>query len=382
MSPTNCPPRPSDKRVALVLQGGGALGAYHAGVYEALHKHGFHPDWIAGTSIGAFNGAIIAGNREQDALARLREFWETLTLPDYGAAVHLPASARQLYSMWSAMASVAGGRPGFFRPRIDSPLDALGGGAAETASYYDTQPLRNLLERLIDFDKLNSDHTRLSVGAVNVNTGQLRYFDNRSEKLGPQHLMASGALPPGFPAVRVDGDLYWDGGIYSNTPIDVVLEDTPRVDTLCIAVALFPAAGPEPRSLAEVQARHKDIIYGSRSQRHIDAYRKMHNLRRAINTLHKKLPDGVGTDPEIRRLAELGCHTTMHIAQLIYPTRDWELSTKDIDFSRASLQERWQLGYDDALHLLKCAPWLEPVPKHQGVVVHECPRTSTHKEAV
>lgn len=382
MAKTDCPPRPSDKRIALVLQGGGALGAYQAGVVEALYEHGFEPDWIAGTSIGALNGAIIASNPRQQCLARLREFWNTLTLPDYGPANHLPASARQVYSVWSAMASAAGGRPGFFRPRVDAPLDSLGGGSAETASYYDTRPLRELIQKLVDFEQLNTDHTRLSIGAVNINTGQLRYFDNRSERLGPEHLMASGALPPGFPAVRVDGDLYWDGGIYSNTPIDVVLEDTPRVDTLCIAVALFPAAGPEPRSLAEVQARHKDIIYGSRSQRHIEAYRQMHNLRRAIHALHQRLPEDLSMDPEIRRIAELGCHTTMHIAQLIYPTRDWELSTKDIDFSRASIHERWQFGYDDALHLLKCAPWLEPTPANVGVVVHECPRTEPHEEAV
>lgn len=382
MAPTICPPRPSDKRVALVLQGGGALGAYQAGVFEALHRHGFHPDWVAGTSIGAFNGAIIAGSPGEAALERLREFWETLTLPDYASADHLPAAARQVYSMCCALASTTSGRPGFFRPRIDAPLGALGGGSAETASYYDTTPLRTLLERLVDFEEINTGHTRLSVGAVNVTTGQLRYFDSHRERIDAQHVMASGALPPAFPAVRVEGDLYWDGGIYSNTPIDVVLEDTPRVDTLCIAVALFPAEGPEPRSLPEVEARHKDIIYGSRSQRHIEGYRRMHNLRRAIDALHQRLPKELHTDPEIRRIADLGCRTTMHIAQLIYPTRDWELSTKDIDFSRASIHERWQAGYDDALHLLKCAPWRERTPQNVGVVVHECPRDAGHKEAV
>jgi NTE family protein len=243
-------------------------------------------------------------------------------------------------------------------------------GTAETASFYDTGPLRETLERLIDFDLLNRGSPRLSVGAVNVLTGGLRYFDNRADRLGPEHLMASGALPPGFPAVRIEGELYWDGGIYSNTPFEVVLDHVPRVDTLCFMVSLFNPAGAEPRSVAEVETRHKDILYGTRVQQHVDAYRRIHNLRRALRSLYALLPEEVVHNPEIRELADLGCHTTMHIVELIYPTRDWELTFKDTDFSKTTVEERWHLGYRDASRLLERCPWDDPVSPHAGVIVH------------
>lgn len=257
MNGTGSMRRPAGKRIALVLQGGGALGVYQAGIYQALDEQGFAPDWVGGTSIGAINGAIIAGNPADRRLARLREFWHTVSVPDFWDVARLPALGRQAYSAWSFMMAVLTGRPGFFAPRGPYALAALNGASPETLSYYDTSPLRQLLDRLVDFDILNAHAMRLSVGAVGVTTGKLRYFDNREQRLRPEHILASSALPPAFPAVQVDGELYWDGGIYSNTPLEVVLDDPPWVDTLCFMAALFNPAGRAPRSLPEVEARPK-----------------------------------------------------------------------------------------------------------------------------
>jgi NTE family protein len=362
--------KPTGKRIALVLQGGGALGAYQAGIYQALEEHGLAPDWIAGASIGAINGAIIAGNPVGRRLDRLHEFWHTVALPDLWGAGYLPQAGRQIHSAWSFMAAALTGRPGFFTPRWPSALHPLNGGSPETASYYDTAPLRRLLERLVDFDTLNADTLRLSVGVVNVTTAKPRYFDNRAERLGPEHIMASAALPPAFPAVRIDRELYWDGGIYSNTPLEVVLDVHPRVNTLCFMAALFNPAGPEPRSLPEVEARHKDIIYGTRFERHIETYCRLHHLRRAVMALYERLPREARRDPEVRALAELGCHTTMELVPLIYAARDWELAHKDADFSHTAIEERWAQGYRDASRALEQAPWLQPAPPLAGVVVH------------
>jgi NTE family protein len=376
MESTQWPQRPTDKRVALVLQGGGALGAYQAGVFQALDEHGFCPDWVAGTSIGAINSAIVAGNAPENRVARLREFWETVAQEDFWGVARMPDAARQAYSSWSALGAMVAGRPDFFVPRPFNPQAAFPVGSAETASYYDTAPLRGLLERLIDFDLLNGGSVRLSVGAVNVTTGTQRYFDTKVDRICPEHIMASGALPPGFPAVRVEGELYWDGGIYSNTPLEIVLDDLPRHDTLCFMIALFNPAGPEPRSLAEVESRRKDITYASRAREHIEAFSGTHNLRRAVRALYKALPEELRQEPEFRALADLGCYTTMHIVQLIYPTRPWESAFKDVDFSRASIEDRWALGHRDASRMLRQSPWLEPVSRHTGVVVLDLPPES------
>lgn len=370
MNKTEFPKRPDHKRVALVLQGGGALGAYQVGVYQALEEHGFTPDWVAGTSIGAINAALIVGNQPGDRLARLEEFWRTVSRTDGWEAVPLPDDLRQFHSQWSVLATVLEGRPGFFAPRWPNPFNP---GSAETASYYDTSELRKTLQRLIDFDLINDCPTRLSLGAVQVTTGRLRYFDNQIERIGPEHIMASGALPPSFPAVRVDEKLYWDGGIYSNTPLEVVLDDQPRVDTLCFMVALFNPAGPEPHSIPEVQTRHKDIMYGTRYKQHIENYCRLHNLRRAVRALYERLPQAVQDEPEMAELAKQSCHTTMDIVALFYAARHWELAIKDGDFSWTAIEERRAQGYDDTCGVLKRAAWLEPVPPHVGVAVHEVP---------
>ncbi len=364
------PQRPTDRRIALVLQGGGALGAYQIGVYQALHEHGFDPDWVAGTSIGAINGAIIAGNPAETRGPMLDKFWTMLSRADPLDPAKLPDLARQIYGTWSAYAAIWTGERHFFTPRAFPPVAPVA--SAETASYYDTAPLKGLLESVIDFDLLNTGTVRFSLGMVHVKSGRLRYFDNRFQRIGVEHIMASGALPPGFPAVEVDGELWWDGGVYSNTPLEVVLDDYPRHDTLCFMVDLFNAVGKEPRSIPEVMARQKDIQYATRSDHDIEDYAKIHTLRRAVQALHERLNHEQRANPDIRALAALGCHTTMQIVHLIYPEASWgELSTKDVDFSRARLAERRALGYRDGSRAMTAAPWEKPVPRHTGVVLYE-----------
>ncbi len=357
-------------RIALVLQGGGALGAYQGGVYEAMQAHGFDPDWIAGTSIGAINGAIIAGNRTSDRIARLREFWDLVSETDFWPRPCESEISRRSHSLWSIWQSILLGRPGFFTPRWFDAAALFTAGATESVSFYDTRPLRRTLLRLVDFDLLNDGSTRLSVGAVNIVTGGLRYFDSRRDTLTPEHIMASGALPPGFPAVRIEGELYWDGGIYSNTPIEVVLDDVPRVNTLCLMPSLFNPAGPEPRSIAEAEKRHKDITYATRMLEHIREYCRVHDLRRSLQSIYALLPEDVKHNPEVKALADQGCLSTIHIAELIYPDKSWELAYRDADFSRAAVEQRWQFGHRDASRFFERRPWEDPVAPHTGVVVH------------
>jgi NTE family protein len=260
-------------RVVLVLQGGGALGAYQVGVYQALHEAGIEPDWVIGTSIGAINAAVIAGNRREERLPRLRRLWQRFE--------HANGAAQ--------FSTLLFGIPGFFAPR----LPAWGGVQArvglEAASYYITAPLRATLAQFVEPELLGKD-VRLTVGAVNVKRGTMRYFDSRDGPLGFDEIMASGALPPGFPAVRVNGEAYWDGGLYSNTPLEAVLDDNPRRDSLIFAVNVWQPTGHEPGSLWEVLAREKDIMYASRADSHIARQKQIHRLRHVIRELHKALP--------------------------------------------------------------------------------------------
>ena len=364
--------RRGDRRVALVLQGGGALGAYQAGVYQALHEHELIPDWVVGTSIGAINAALIAGNLPATRLARLEEFWHGVAGDDLLDMQRASEALRRSNTWLASLTAGLRGVPGFFSPRLVNPFAAGFAVAPEAASFYDTRELSETLVRLVDFPHLGSrDAMRLTVSAMRVTSGALVSFDSARGSLGVEHIMASGALPPGFPPVRIDGELYWDGGLYSNTPLDIVLDDEPRADTLCFMVDLWRAEGAEPRTLDEVQTRQKDVVFASRSTQHIAAYRRTHDLRRAVQTLHARLPPKQRDDPELRQIAAQGCDTTMHIVRLPYPGQDWHMASKDINFSRGSIQWRWEQGYRDACRAIEQAGWLAPVPPHAGVVVHE-----------
>ena len=355
----NAPHRSTDPhakgQVVLVLQGGGALGAYQAGVYEALHEAGIEPDWVIGTSIGAINGALIAGNTPENRMARLREFWRRVeqTAPFAVASIFMR------------------GIQSFFVPRSL----AFGGVHAQVgldaASYYSTAPLRETLGELVSLECLHAKRTRLTVGAVNVRTSAMRYFDSRDAALSIDHVMASGALPPAFPAVRIDGEPYWDGGVYSNTPIEAVLDDKPRRDSVIFGVNVWQPSGPEPQSIWQVLGRQKDIQYASRADSHILRQKQIHHLRHVISELAARLPPEVRESAQCRELASWGCRTTMHVVRLLAPTLDSEDYLKDIDFTPAGIRARWQAGLADTRRMIERAPWDTHVDPMEGVIVHE-----------
>lgn len=357
-------------RVAMVLQGGGALGTYQMGVYQALEEANYLPTWFAGTSIGAINAAIMAGNPPEERLAKLDEFWDTISRFEPWPSVPANGAFRRLSNYWGSFQAAVLGQPGFFRPRAVNPWFAPPG-APDATSYYDTGALLETLAEVIDLDRLNAGDTRLSLGAVQVRTGRQVYFDSAREKIGFEHIVASGALPPGFPPVDIGGELYWDGGLLSNTPLDVVLDDEPRVNTLVFMADLFDPVGPAPRTMDDVMERRKDITYASRSHCHIEAYHTMHDLRRAVSALWSRLPAEAQADPEMNRLRMLGCTTTMNVVHLIYRSQSHHNASKDYDFSRASLEEHRAAGYRDARDAIRKKPWARPAPPHVGVVVHE-----------
>jgi NTE family protein len=365
-----------DKRVALVLQGGGALGSYQAGVYEALSKSPYLPDWLAGISIGAINAAIIAGNAPENRVAQLRAFWEGITAPSSFWPVE---SGRSSYRQrrTSSLNAIMFGQPGFFSPR---PAAHWLFGATPT-SFYDTTELKCTLERLVDFDRINAREVRFSVAAVNVQTGNFAYFDNARMTIRPEHVMASGALPPGFPAVEIDGEHYWDGGLVSNTPLQYVLESVPRTSRLTFQVDLFPARGSLPTNLEEVCEREKDIRYSSRTRVITDIFRSMHDVRHNINKVWERLPEELRRLPEARRLYEFGCVTTMDIVELVYRPSDPQGLSKDYEFSRTTMRERWAQGFADAEKTLHAAPWLLPMAPEVGARTFDVMRDLLKREA-
>lgn len=356
------------KKVALVLQGGGALGSYQAGCYEELAAADYLPDWVAGISIGAINAAIIAGNPPEDRVAQLRRFWERIT----ATAASWPAGTMDLFAplrqIASAQAAMFFGQPGFFAPR--APFEWLS--PVPPVSYYDTDALRETLVELVDFGRINAaDEPRLSVGAVNVRTGRFAYFDSTEMEIRPEHIMASGALPPGFPAVEIDGEQYWDGGIVSNTPLSHVLDQLPRRSRLIFQVDVFQAYGKVPTSLEEVAEREKDIRYASRTRMNTNVFADKHEVRHAINELIDILPPEIAASPQARRLYRLGCVTQMDIVQLIYRPFAPQGAHKDFEFSRATMEQRWRQGQSDAQATLGAAPWLKPKPQEVGVRVFD-----------
>ena len=342
---------------AMVLQGGGALGAYQAGVYEALIESDSKLDWVAGVSIGAINAALIAGNAPGDRVARLKEFWNQVSS---SPAQNLPSNLgdRTLWNQWSAASAALVGIPGFFKPRMD--LSLMLAGAAPVLSYYDTSPLRATLERLVDFDRINQKEIRLSVGAVNVRTGNSIYFDNMTQPIGVDHIMASGALPPGFPPVHIDGQDYWDGGILSNTPLQYVLDSFPRDRRLVVLqVDLFSARGAMPRTLSEVVERQKDITYSSRTRMSTEAIGTNVNLQQALADLIGRLPAKLQADPAVVTLKRHMTHQPVDIVHLIYRDKPYELDSKDYEFSRAMVDEHWQAGMRDMRNTIAHPEWLE-----------------------
>ena len=362
--------------VALLLQGGGALGAYQAGVYEALQEAGIEPTWIAGISIGAVNSAIIAGNPPQTRVEKLRAFWELASEPgDFGLTAAWTdllsgGALRRVANQVFAGQVMVNGVAGFFTPRAPPPF-LMPPGAPQATSWYDTSALRPTLERLVDFDRINSGQIRFSVGAVNVRTGNFAYFDNSTEVIRPEHIMASGALPPAFDAVEVDGEFYWDGGLVSNTPLDWVLSARSDLDTLIFQVDLWSARGELPRDLSEVMVRIKEVQFSSRTRAATDAFRKLQHVRGLFNELLAKMPPELAATPQARALAMASDPAVYNIVQLIYRSPPYEGQSKDFEFSRRTMEEHWKAGLRDARATLAHPKVLTPPTGPHSVQVFD-----------
>jgi NTE family protein len=355
--------------IVLVLQGGGALGAYQAGVYQAMHEAGVEPDWVIGTSIGAINASLIAGNKPDHRLSKLREFWSRVAQDaTLDTLTGLPWLGRALPN-WLTLAA---GVPHFFEP---NPLAVLGPHATlstDATGYYRTDLLERTLNDLVEFPVARGHAPRLTVGAANVRTAEMRYFDSRETKLTTRHIMASGALPPAFPAVRIDGELYWDGGVLSNTPVETVFDDNPRHSSLVFAIHLWQQNGLEPQTIWQVMSRQKEIQYSSRAVSHIRRQKQIHRLRHVIAELVARLPEQERETQLVRELASYGCLTRMHVVRLVAPRLDGEDHTKDIDFSRHGICTRWEVGRNDMHRVLSDAPWEAYADPLEGFYLHEC----------
>jgi NTE family protein len=357
-----------DRQIVLVFQGGGALGAYQAGVYQALHEAQIEPDWIIGTSIGAINAALIAGNSGDDRLARLEEFWRRMRQTSGWNAPWLWPGVSDGLAYWSTLAA---GIPAFFKPNPWAFFGTHVPLGSERAGFYSTDALRDTLGELVDFSLLNKCSPRLTVGAARVRTSEMRYFDSREVPITLDHVMASGALPPAFPAVRIDGELYWDGGILSNTPTEAIFDDNPRRNSLIFAVHLWNPTGPEPETMWDVLHRHKDIQYSSRVATHISRQRQVHKLRHVIGELAKHVPEERRSSPEVRALTGYGCLTRMHVIRLLAPRFDGENHTKDIDFTPGGIAKRWEAGYLATRQAIEQMPWQRTTDPLEGVILHE-----------
>jgi len=359
----------------LVLQGGGALGSYQAGAYQALCHHDFEPEWVAGISIGAINAAIIAGNPREKRVQRLKEFWEMVSCPVPWSPITSDDRERSYFNETNAALVATFGAPGFFTPRLP-PAPFWPQGSPQSQSYYDTGPLRVTLEHLVDFDRINDLKTRLSVGAVSVTTGNFRYFDNfefkkLGKKIGPEHIMASGALPPGFPSIVIEGEHFWDGGIASNTPLDYVLDEDVTDDLLIFQVDLFSARGPLPTSLLEAAEREKDIRFSSRTRMNTDKNKQIHNARKALRDLIGKLPEELKSDPSVEILREAAKENTVSVVHLIYRSKNYESSSKDYDFSHVGMVEHWSAGERDVHLSMRHPEWLERPQSDETMVTYD-----------
>ena len=364
--------------VALLLQGGGALGSYQGGVYQALSEADLHPNWVAGISIGAVNGAIIAGNEPEVRVERLRDFWETVTAP----ATQLPLGGFEIPWIWghlpdalvgpvAATRALISGAPGFFRPRFPPPYLHAAGGASAT-SFYDVKPFKQTLERLIDFDRINARKTRYSAGAVNVSSGNFVYFDNHIQPIGAEHVMASGALPPGFPAIKIDGEFYWDGGLVSNTPLDWVFADVGICrDVLAFQVDLWSARGKVPRNLLDVAIREKEIQFSSRTRASTDRYIEMRRYRHEIAQLFDTLPAESLTPEQAAFLKAEADPAACNIVHLIYRAQKHGQQYGDYEFSRETMEAHWKAGYDHTINSLSTPEVLQRPTNPDGIEVFD-----------
>jgi NTE family protein len=366
--------RPPFECIALLLQGGGALGSYQAGVYQALAEANLHPDWVAGISIGAINSALIAGNAPERRVEKLREFWETISdsplSTPYLRSIEYADDFRRFINQSRAIGVLLFGAANFFKPRIPNPF-FLPSSRIDALSHYDTSPLKDTLERLVDFDRINSGQMRFSVGAVNVRTGNFVSFDSTTHRIGPEHVMASGSLPPGFPATEIEGEYFWDGGLVSNTPLQWVLDARPRQDTLAFQIDLWNARGELPSDLSEAEVRLKEIQFSSRTRAATTHVKKARQLRQAFANVVKQLPDEFRNQEDVKLLEAEVDDKVCNIVHLIYRARNYEGIAKDFEFSRRTMEEHWETGYDDTARSLSHPEVLQLPDRLEGVRIFD-----------
>jgi len=360
-------------RIALVFQGGGALGAYQAGVYQALSEAGCEPTWLSGVSIGAVNAAIIAGNEPRYRLQRLEQFWQIISGRKIWAYTPEGDIYRDIRNRTSSWMTMMQGQPGFFKPRFPNPW-LQPSGADGATSFYESDELKQTLESVIDFDILNDGRKRFSVGAVNVRTGNFVYFDSDTVRIGPEHVMASGALPPALPAIRIEGEYYWDGGIVSNTPLQYLLDQEEDRSSLVFQVDLFSARGTLPRSMPDVLSRHKDIMYSSRTRQNTDNFSRIHALKMKLLAALKRVPSEQLTPDEIALIADYSNAGVVNIVHLIYQHKGYEGHAKDYEFSGTSMREHWAAGLEDTQRTLRHREWLMPPINAAGLAIHDLHR--------
>ncbi|MFZ6691870.1 patatin-like phospholipase family protein [Undibacterium sp. SXout20W] len=366
----------TQQSTVLILQGGGALGAYQAGVYQELHGHQTPIDWVIGTSIGAINGALIAGNPPEKRVSQLRAFWDSLAPNATHRATFWPSFAPWIgvNSTMNTVGTMINGVNGFFSPRPGAAWDINAKVPLNQVGFYDTSPLKSTLEKYVDFDYLNQGNVRLCVCAVDLDNGQSAVFDSSKQVIRPEHIMASGALPPGFPPVEIDGRAYWDGGVYSNSPLEIFLEEGGNKDALCFMIDLWDPTETRPSSISEAMARYKNIQYASRSKEQLLAYQKIHDLQRAIRTISEHLPAAARNGKALKPLISLGCDHTINVVNLIMKALPDDHYFKDVDFSSSTVQARWEAGAHDCQRALKHKAWLQPLPPHAGLIIHELPQ--------
>lgn len=358
--------------IVYLFQGGGALGAYQVGVYQALTENGYSPDWMVGISIGAINASIIAGNPPEKRLEKLKQFWQLITHAMEPAWPFCEAHNQNLltvYNMCSANYALFFGQRNFFKPTSSNPWLMIDE-SPDKISYYDTSHLRSSLMATIDFEYLNSNHIRLTLGSVNVKTGRLKFFDNKKESLHVEHIMASCALPPGFPAIEINGEYYWDGGLYSNTPLISVINDLPHKSRLCFLVDLFDSTGLIPRNMDEILERAKDINYSGHIDILLDYYDLHLFMQKKIASCIQTLPDEMKKHPSLQELSNYGDSHHVHIAKIVYKAKRQDLHSKDYEFSNFSARKRMEEGYHHTLQLLSNPKWWRDQEDNMGTVVH------------
>ncbi|OJW49090.1 MAG: hypothetical protein BGO67_11015 [Alphaproteobacteria bacterium 41-28] len=361
------------ERVILVLQGGGSLGAYHVGAYKALSEAGYLPNVICGISIGSITAAILAGNAPKDRISKIQEFWDLVCWPDpleETLEYKIPKELRRMHNQYANMVSIMFGQPNFFFPRVPPPQFQEKGSKGAT-SYYDTSILRDTLLKCCNFERINQNKTRLIVGVTKVRTGELVFFDSSEIKITPEHIMASSALPPGFPGIYIDNELYWDGGVASNSPVESILQVKPYVKTLVFMIDLFNPESPgNPQDIQEVEWVRKNIAYASRTIRQLQGISERHNLKHGLFHLLKHIPPELQNDPTILELKDVASEIQLHFIHLVYHASETETFFSDAEFSRTSIKERAQHGYEDMENALSQKHWLEPQPNHVGSKVH------------